>query len=125
MDWTPKKPPSAKEIASRFRNEIAVGKYGPGQKLPGAKDLAKHLKVALMTVQSAYKELAEDGLVQGRQGSGTYVLDPKKGDPTAQDAAASMRDLQNRLMHVTSELSELRERVERLEAEHPRAVENQ
>ncbi|MEV3989060.1 winged helix-turn-helix domain-containing protein [Streptomyces sp. NPDC049837] len=120
MDWKPEKPPTAKEIAAKFRDSIARGVYPPGGQLPGAKGLAKHLGVGLMTVQSAYKQLAEDGLVFGRQGSGTYVLDPKKGDPTAQQTALGLRELQDQLTHVTSQLSELRDRIERLEAERSR-----
>ncbi|MBA4864950.1 winged helix-turn-helix transcriptional regulator [Streptomyces sp. PSKA54] len=119
MDWKPENPPSAKEIAAKFRDDIADGVYPPGRQLPGAKGLAKELGVALMTVQSAYKQLAEDGLVEGRQGSGTYVTDPKKGDPTASQTALGLRDLQDQLTHVTSQLSELRDRVERLEADRP------
>lgn len=119
MDWKPDKPPSAKEIAARFREAIATGVYPPGRQLPGAKGIATKLGVALMTVQSAYKQLAEDGLVEGRPGSGTYVIDPQKGDPTAAQIALGLRDLQEHLSHVTSQLSDLRDRVERLEAAKP------
>jgi GntR family transcriptional regulator len=122
MDWSPEKPPTAKGIAAKFRNDIAEGVYGPGVRLPGAKGVAKQLGVGLMTVQSAYKQLAADGLVVGRPGSGTYVIDPKKGEATAQQAAASLRDLQDQLKHVTSQLSHLSERVAKLEEERASAA---
>ncbi|MCM2418998.1 winged helix-turn-helix domain-containing protein [Streptomyces sp. RKAG293] len=115
MDAKPEKKPNAKEIAATFRNDIADGVYGPGARLPGAKGYAGKLGVALMTVQNAYGRLAEEGLVEGRQGSGTYVVDPAAGEPTAQQAASSIRELQAELTHVTSQLSELRSRVEALE----------
>ncbi|MZE55839.1 GntR family transcriptional regulator [Streptomyces sp. SID5770] len=116
MDWNPEKPPNAKEIAAKFRKDIGDGVYPAGTQLPGAKGVAKHLGVGLMTVQSAYKQLAEDGLVVGRQGSGTYVLDPEKGSRTAQDVALSLRELQDHVALLTSQLSDLQGRVERLEA---------
>ncbi|MFJ4806417.1 GntR family transcriptional regulator [Streptomyces murinus] len=116
MDWKPEKPPTAKEIAARFRDDLAAERYSPGARLPGAKGMAKELGVSLMTVQSAYKQLAEDGLVEGRAGSGTYVIDPKKGNQTAGQTARGLRELQDHLAHVTSQLSELRVRVEQLEA---------
>jgi len=116
MDWKPEKPPTAKEIAARFRDALAAGKYSPGARLPGAKGVAKELGVSLMTVQSAYRQLADDGLVEGRPGSGTYVIDPQKGEQTASQAARGLRELQDQLNHVTSRLSELQDRVERLEA---------
>ena len=119
MDWKPDKPPTAKEIAARFRDGLAAGLYSPGARLPGAKGLATELGVSLMTVQSAYKQLAEDGLVEGRPGSGTYVIDPQKGEQTATQAALGLRELQDQLTHVTSQLSELRNRVERLETVRP------
>ncbi|MGP3985093.1 GntR family transcriptional regulator [Streptomyces sp. KR80] len=121
MDSKPEKP-NAKEIAAKFRNDIADGVYGPGARLPGAQGYAKKLGVALMTVQHAYRQLAEDGLVIGRQGSGTYVIDPAKGEPTAQQAAASIRDLQTELTHVTSQLQELSDRVARLEEDRASAA---
>ncbi|MFD3935700.1 GntR family transcriptional regulator [Streptomyces sp. NPDC058611] len=116
MESKPENPRTAKEIAAKFRKDIGDGAYSAGSQLPGAKGLAKQLGVALMTVQTAYKQLADDGLVAGRQGSGTYVLDPKQGDLTAQQSALGLRELQDQLVHVTSQLSELQDRVDRLEA---------
>jgi GntR family transcriptional regulator len=124
MNWSPENHPTAKEIAAKFRSDIVEGVYGPGTRLPGAKGIAKKLGVGLMTVQSAYKQLAADGLVAGRPGSGTYVIDPVKGEPTAQQAAAGLRDLQDQLKHVASQLSDLIERVARLESERPDGTAN-
>ncbi|MFD7443293.1 GntR family transcriptional regulator [Streptomyces sp. NPDC059909] len=127
MDWKSETPPTAKDIAAHYRTEIAVGAYGPGARLPGAQGLAKKLGVALMTVQSAYRQLAEDGLVEGRPGSGTYVVDVKEGEPSVQQAAASLRDLQEQMRHATARLDDLSERLAQLEAERvsltPRAGE--
>ncbi|MFI1397812.1 GntR family transcriptional regulator [Streptomyces sp. NPDC020681] len=117
MDWKPETPPTAKDIAAHYRASIADGTYGPGVRLPGAQGLAKKLGVALMTVQSAYRQLAEDGLVEGRPGSGTYVVDAKKGEPSAQATAASLRDLQEHVRHVSSRLDDLSQRLAQLEAE--------
>ncbi|KOV01949.1 hypothetical protein ADK91_21355 [Streptomyces sp. XY511] len=116
MDWNPEKPPSAKEIAAKFRKDIGDGVYPAGAQLPGAKGVAKHLGVGLMTVQSAYRQLADDGLVVGRQGSGTYVLDPEKGSQTAQGAVLGLRELQDHVALLTSQLAVLQGRVDRLEA---------
>lgn len=117
MDWKPEAPPTAKDIAAHYRAEIADDTYRPGTRLPGAQGLAKKLGVALMTVQSAYRQLAEEGLVEGRPGSGTYVIDAKEGEPPAQRTAASLRDLQEQMRHVTSRLDDLSERLAHIEAE--------
>ena len=75
MDSSPDAPkPTAKDIAARFRREIADGEREPGSRLPAARQLAKDLGVQLMTVQSAYGQLREEGLVLSQQGRGTCLL---------------------------------------------------
>lgn len=115
MDWSADTPPTAKDIASYYRREIAEGDLSPLRQLPAARVLAKKLGVATMTVQSAYTQLREEGLVDSRQGSGTYVRDAAAGAPTAQQTAVGLRELQTRLESVTSQLTELSERVAKLE----------
>lgn len=115
MDWSADTPPTAKDIAGYYRREIAEGDLPPLRQLPAARVLAKKLGVATMTVQSAYTQLREEGLVDSRQGSGTYVRDAAAGSPTAQQTVLGLRELQTRLESVTSQLTELSERVAKLE----------
>jgi DNA-binding GntR family transcriptional regulator len=115
MDWSADTPPTAKDIAGYYRGEIAEGSLPPLRQLPAARVLAKKLGVATMTVQSAYTQLRAEGLVDSRQGSGTYVRDAAAGAPTTQQTAVGLRELQTRLERVTSQLTELSERVAKLE----------
>jgi DNA-binding LacI/PurR family transcriptional regulator len=55
---------------------IASGRLPPGDRLPPVRDMAQRLSVNLHTVRSAYRLLADEGLVAMRPGSGTHVLDP-------------------------------------------------
>lgn len=48
----------------------------PGDKLDSERQLADSLGVSLPTVREALSILAEQGLIERRHGSGTYVLDP-------------------------------------------------
>ncbi|MCF3119292.1 winged helix-turn-helix transcriptional regulator [Streptomyces arenae] len=114
MDSQLKRKLNAREIAARIRDEIAAGTFGPGDRIPGARAYAKKLGVALMTVQNAYAQLQEEGLVEGRTGSGTFVAETA-GDASAQDRARGLRELQDQLSAVTSQLAELSERVTKLE----------
>ncbi|MCX4827860.1 winged helix-turn-helix domain-containing protein [Streptomyces sp. NBC_01016] len=74
----PKQPPTAKDIAAEFRAKITGpdSTYDPGDRLPAARTLAKERHVQLMTVQSAYSQLRDEGLVLSQQGRGTFVRDP-------------------------------------------------
>ncbi|WP_369179264.1 GntR family transcriptional regulator [Streptomyces mutabilis] len=116
MDSQPKRKLNAREIAARMRDEIAAGTFGPGDRLPGARAYAKKLGVALMTVQNAYTQLQEEGLVEGRTGSGTYVRDPAAGEQAPREAARRLTELQAEVARVSTELSGLVERVKQLEA---------
>ncbi|WP_369041919.1 GntR family transcriptional regulator [Streptomyces sp. Midd1] len=116
MDSQPKRKLNAREIAARIRDEIAAGTFGPGDRLPGARTYAKKLGVALMTVQNAYTQLQEEGLVEGRTGSGTYVRDPAPGEQAPREAAQRLTELQAEVTRVSAELSGLVERVKQLEA---------
>ncbi|MGW6407378.1 GntR family transcriptional regulator [Streptomyces vinaceus] len=115
MDSQSKRKPNAREIAARLRDEIAAATFGPGDRLPGGRAYAKKLGVSLMTVQSAYAQLQEDGLVEGVSGSGTYVRDPAPGEPTPRDSARRLNELQAEVERVSNELADLAERVRLLE----------
>ncbi|CAM5312404.1 hypothetical protein SVIOM74S_03153 [Streptomyces violarus] len=62
-------------IAAEFREKITGPhrEYEPGDQLPAARKLAKELGVQLMTVQSAFGQLRDEGLVLTQQGRGTFV----------------------------------------------------
>ncbi|MET8098447.1 winged helix-turn-helix domain-containing protein [Streptomyces sp. NPDC005236] len=116
MESEPKRKPNAREIAARLRDEIAAGTFGPGDRLPGGRAYAKKLGVSLMTVQGAYAQLREEGLVEGVTGSGTYVRDPASGEQTPRESAQRLNDLQVEVARVSAELAGLVERIKQLEA---------
>ncbi|MDF9870702.1 GntR family transcriptional regulator [[Kitasatospora] papulosa] len=116
MDSQPKRKLNAREIAARVRVEIAAGTFGPGDRLPGARAYAQKLGVALMTVQNAYTQLQEEGLVEGRTGSGTYVRDPAPGEQAPRETAQRFTELQAEVARVSTELASLVERMNQLEA---------
>lgn len=116
MDSQPKRKPNAREIAARIRDQIAAGTFGPGDRLPGGRAYAKKLGVSLMTVQNAYTQLREEGLVEGVSGSGTYVRDVVPGEQGPREAAQRLTGLQAEVARVSTELASLVERVKQLEA---------
>lgn len=62
-----------REIVADFAARINRGDLPPGTRLPPERQLAAQLGVHRSTVTVAYDELAADGLVERRRGSGTVV----------------------------------------------------
>lgn len=61
------------QLVSQLSMQIAAGVIPAGSKLPSIRSLAQKLGVHHNTCLSAYQELAENGLVELRQGSGAHV----------------------------------------------------
>ncbi|MGR3933228.1 GntR family transcriptional regulator [Streptomyces sp. BRA346] len=116
MDLSPDAPkPTAKEIAAKFREDIANEVYGPNDRLPAARALAKRLGVQLMTVQSAYGQLRTEGLVITQQGRGTFVRDPAVPLGTEAGSSPAFTALASELSTIHDTLRQLGDRLDRLE----------
>ncbi|MFG2886671.1 FadR/GntR family transcriptional regulator [Streptomyces sp. NPDC048297] len=83
--------PSHAVVAEALRQRIALGGFGPGDRLPTERELATAFGVGRNTVRHAVRELAEEGLVTttlGRSG-GTRVA-PARPGPGGRDARAAI-----------------------------------
>ncbi len=72
--------PAYLQLKQRLARAMDLGLLPPGSALPSERSLAASLGLSRMTIRRAFEELEEAGLVQQRQGSGTYV----KGQPLEQ-----------------------------------------
>ena len=61
------------QLAERLRAAIAAGELVAGESLPSVRQLAVKLRLNPGTVVQAYRDLERAGLVELRQGSGTFV----------------------------------------------------
>ena len=67
--------PITRQIADQIRNHSASGALVPGDRLPSVRQLAKELAVNQNTILRVYERLTSEGLLERRQGDGTYVAD--------------------------------------------------
>ncbi len=89
--------PIHSQLASRLRYLIASGHYESGDVLPSTRTLANQLDISFHTVRKAYVTLADDNVVEARQGSGYHVIDyelPTKSVRMEQGAAIVHEALQ-------------------------------
>jgi GntR family transcriptional regulator len=69
--------PTYKRIQNVIRRRIEDGQLKPGDMVASERELAKTHKVSLMTARHALADLAREGMVERRHGSGTFVAPPK------------------------------------------------
>lgn len=68
--------PKYVQVSELLIREINAGHWREGERLPVESDLAAELNVAIGTLRKALTLLEDDGLLERRQGSGTYVKRP-------------------------------------------------
>lgn len=61
------------QLYGQILDQIVTGRLGEGDRLPAEKDICEMFGVSRPVVRDALVQLRADGLVQSRQGSGTYV----------------------------------------------------
>jgi GntR family transcriptional repressor for pyruvate dehydrogenase complex len=84
-------------VLFQIKESIMRGELTPGDRLPGASELANKLGVGISSVREAIKMLESLGAVESRQGEGTFISD------TCRDGAASALEIQFMLLPRTAE----------------------
>ncbi len=64
-----------KKISDKIRQEILNGQWKSGEKLPSVREMAAQWNCTVGTIQHAYQELVQQGLVTSRAGQGTRVAE--------------------------------------------------
>ena len=65
--------PIYEQIKQQIKENVLKGYVSPGEHLPSMRELAKDLKVSLITTKRAYEDLEKDGFVTTIRGKGTFV----------------------------------------------------
>jgi GntR family transcriptional regulator len=66
--------PAYAQLIRQVREAMRLGVLRPGDRLPTVRDVVALCAVNAATVLKAYRELELSGLVETRQGSGTFVV---------------------------------------------------
>ncbi|BFO20338.1 hypothetical protein SHKM778_67260 [Streptomyces sp. KM77-8] len=70
----PRRAALSEQVIAALRAEITSGEWPVGSRIPTEPELVEQLGVARNTVREAVRALAHNGLLDIRQGSGTYVV---------------------------------------------------
>lgn len=89
--------PLGVQLAWALRSRVRDGRLMAGQRLPGLRELADAVGVNMNTVRSVYHRLEQQGLLETRHGSGTFVATaidrPLAVGAIVADAARQAHDL--------------------------------
>lgn len=61
------------QVKNYIMDRIKTGEFPVGSKIPTERELAQRLSISRNTVSAAYKELLLEGVLEARQGKGTFV----------------------------------------------------
>jgi len=61
------------QIVEQLRDQIVRGAWTPGSKIPSENELTRRLGVSRVSLREALQNLASLGLLESRQGGGTYI----------------------------------------------------
>ena len=103
------------QIAAHVRVAVAAGDLAAGDALPSVRALASQLRVNPATVVQAYRDLERDGVVEMRQGSGTFVapITPERRAGTRErEARRLVRDLLEQAVRLGLHPAELRRAID-------------
>ena len=65
--------PIYEQICRQIKGAVASGKLKPGEPLPSIRNLARDLRISVITTKRAYEELERDGFLVTVAGKGCFV----------------------------------------------------
>lgn len=105
------KTPLFQEIAENIRQDILFGNLKAGDELPAVRKMAQSMNCAPGTVQKAYQELIQQGLIISRPGQGTRVaLPPSEQNKSPYREATLIHEIETFILsqiksgHASSEI---------------------
>ena len=96
--------PIYEQICRQIKGAVASGKLKPGEPLPSIRNLARDLRISVITTKRAYEELERDGFICTVAGKGSFVA--QQDVELAQES--SLREIE---LHLQSAL-ELSRQIE-------------
>lgn len=62
------------QVKEQIKEQILSGELAEDEMLPSLRQLAKDLRISVLTTTRAYKELEQEGFIASRQGKGFFVM---------------------------------------------------
>lgn len=86
----------SRQIYEQIKNAVLDGRLKPGERIFSSRELCQELAVSRPTVATSYDQLALEGYIEMRHGSGTFVCQSLKAPLSARKRLVSPRALRGR-----------------------------
>ena len=78
--------PLYEQVEEKFRHLILNGVLEPGSKMPSVRQLAMELSINPNTIQRAYMQLEQEGLIYPVKGKGNFIADNEEVKRISRDS---------------------------------------
>ena len=100
--------PIYEQIKIKMKDLINSGKLKETESLPSVRNLAKDLRISVLTVKKAYDELENEGYIKTVQGKGSYVI-PRNKELVREEQIKIIENHINEIIKI-SKLTEISEK---------------
>lgn len=90
------KAPLYEQLAQQLRWQIAMGFLSPDEPLPSVRQLSGELGINPNTIQKAYRQMEQEGLIYSRAGKGNFVT-PAVDEQRMKQQTGQIRALQSEI----------------------------
>ena len=85
--------PAYRQLYDQVQQAVSLGHLKPGDQLPPVREVVRQITLNPNTVHRAYRDLETAGIVEGRPGRGTFVVEVPTPSTTPERQAELQKDL--------------------------------
>lgn len=107
--------PIYEQITKQIKGKILSGELKEGDMLPSMRNLAKELRISVITTKRAYEDLERDGFIISITGKGSFVAGENKElirEENLRKIEEHMSEAVNQAKLINLSLEELKEMIE-------------
>lgn len=102
--------PIYEQIKQAIIEQILNNELQEDEALPSIRNLAKDIKISVMTIKKAYDELESEGYIVSRQGKGTFVA-PKNTELVREQAQKEIEGYMEKIIDIAKKFQIKQEEI--------------
>lgn len=103
--------PIYEQIKEQIKNKIVSNELKTGEQLPSIRNLARDLRISVITTKNAYEELEREGYVETIPGKGVYVAN-KNTELIREEQLQKIEDLMDTAVSIAKISNISKEEIE-------------